>query len=84
MSPAHFSNSSLSRNPRAKQPFMVARKPDEDDRDSKSGTQGRAWGHVGQGWALGMWQFVCKQVTSWHSVGRQQGLGKRFSVDRVP
>ena len=48
------------------------------------GHGGRPWGHVGQGWALGMWQFVCKQVTSWHSVGRQQGLGKRFSVDRVP
>lgn len=25
-----------------------------------------------------MWQIVCKQVTSWHPIGRQQGLGKHF------
>ena len=53
MSPAHFSNSSLSRNPSAKHPFKVARKPDEGDRDSKSGTRGQALRTCGTRLGLG-------------------------------
>lgn len=86
MSPAHFPNSGLSRNPaRAKSPFQVARKPGIGDRESKVWDTWAGPGQERQEWGLGMWQFVCKQVTSyWHSVGRQQGLGKTFSTDRVP
>lgn len=86
MSPVYLPDSSLSRNPaRAKSPFKVVGKPGVGDRESKVWDMGAGPGHEGQEWGWGTWQLVCKQVTSsWHSVGRQQGLGKMFSTDKSP
>lgn len=35
-------------------------------------------GNKGQESGLGSWQFVCKQVTSWHSSADSRVLGKYF------
>lgn len=62
-SPAHLPNSSLSRGPVAtKNPFQMATEP--GDWETVVGP-----GHKEPEWGSGTWQFVCKQVTSWHSVG---------------
>lgn len=70
MSPACFPNSGRSRNPgRAKSPSQVARKSSSVTEKATSGTRGAGAGKEGREGGLGLWQFVCKQVTSWHSVG---------------
>lgn len=55
MSPGHFPNSSLGRNPIAKSPFKVARKPDIGDKESKSWTLGQVWDTRGRSgpWGCG-------------------------------